>query len=206
MAMLKPHTDFGWHQDTSRYSLGGGENNLSYYGSTLVPCPEVGGDEVLQIRDDAGGREGGEVEMTQFDNPMGTTPKSASETKTHVLEFGVEEETSSSECVRVGGGLEEEVPPIEGRTRRDTVNPTYSESAQMAELNSHTGRHTALQRRMHKKHGSTEVTAPVSESSGNRTDEGVAGDNDGLINDGVESKRPGVICNTERSRRASLEL
>ena len=203
MAMLKPHTDFGWHQDTSLYSLGG-ENNLSYCGSTLVPCPEGGGDEVLQIHD-AGEREGGEVEMTHFDNPMGTTPKLTSETKTRVLEFGVQEETSSSECVRVGGGREE-VPSGEGQTRRDTLNPTCSESAQMAELNSRVGSHTALQRRMHEKHGSTKVAAPVLESSGNRTDEGVAGDNDGIINDGVESKRPGVICTTEGSQRASLEL
>jgi hypothetical protein len=201
--MLKPHTDFGWHQDTSRYSVGR-ENNLSFYGSTLVPCPEGGGDEVLQVHD-AGEREEGEVEMTHFDNPMGTTPKSASETKTHVLEFGVEEETSSSECVQVGGGREE-VPSGEGRTRRDTVNPTYSESAQLAELNSRVGRHTALQRRMHEKHGSTKVTAPVLESSGNRTDEGVAGDNDGIITDGAESKRPGGICTTEGRQRASLEL
>jgi hypothetical protein len=59
---------------------------------------------------------------------------------------------------------------------------------------------------MHEKHGSTKAAAPVLESSGNRTDEGVAGDNDGIITDGVESKRPGGIGITVGRQRVSLEL
>ena len=65
----------------------------------------------------------------------------------------------------------------EGRPRRDTVNPTYSESAQMVELNNRTGRHTALKRRM------TRSSSAADGGGG----EGVSGDGEGKGDSGVAS-------------------
>ena len=65
----------------------------------------------------------------------------------------------------------------EGRRRRDTVNPTYSESAQMVELNNRTGRHTALKRRMIR-------SSSAADGGGG---EGVSGDGEGKGDSGVAS-------------------
>jgi hypothetical protein len=72
----------------------------------------------------------------------------------------------------------------EGRPRRDTVNPTYFESAQMVELNSRTGRHTALKRRM------TRSSSAADGGGG----EGVSGDGEGKGDSGVASGKVASWC------------
>ena len=72
----------------------------------------------------------------------------------------------------------------EGRPRQDTVNPTYSESAQMVELNNRTGRHTALKRRM------TRSSSAADGGGG----EGAPGDGEKKGDSGVASGKVASRC------------
>jgi hypothetical protein len=89
VAMLKPHTDFGWH---GHDDMSNAEKTMLIRTHSFASRSVNGGDggitdgetktTVLQIHDAAQEEEGGGVEMIHYDNPMGTAPMPALVTPT----------------------------------------------------------------------------------------------------------------------------
>ena len=92
MAMLQPHTDFGWHGSYDDMSNMEKETLLRIHNEQTQIASSIDDDDdditltdsetktVLHIHDAGRGAEEGGADMVHFDNPMEITPTALSET------------------------------------------------------------------------------------------------------------------------------